>query len=148
MKRIFLIGLLVIASIFAQAQDPFSWNFSAVKTGKGVYELHLSLVLEPGWHIYSQTTPEGGPDPASISFDKNLLVTFEGVIKEVGKLQQKFEPIFGIEVKQYSNSVDFVQVVRKKSSAKTTVNGKVEFMLCDDRQCLPPTKENFSISIK
>ena len=36
----------------------------------------------------------------------------------------------------------------KLNKAATVVKGKVEFMVCDDKQCLPPSEVMFSIPVK
>jgi hypothetical protein len=66
----------------------------------------------------------------------------------VGKLEQHAEPLFGVDVKQFSNKVDFVQVVKVKGNIKTVVAGTIDFMVCNDKQCLPPSSQKFSISLK
>lgn len=150
MKRLFLIvALAAIASLsFAQIKDPVKWSFSSTKKDASTFEIRITATIENGWHIYSQTTPEGGPVPTTIDFVKNPLLTFDGAAKEVGKLEQKHEPLFGVDVKQYSNKVEFVQTVKLKTKAKTVLNGTVEFMSCNDEECLPPTKEKFSITLQ
>ena len=57
-------------------------------------------------------------------------------------------PTLGVSANQYSNKVDFVQVVKVKGKAKTNVTGKLEFQTCDDKKCLPPKTVNFSIALK
>ena len=104
--------------------------------------------MEDGWHIYSQTTPDGGPVPTSVGFTKNPLITVAGGWKEAGKLEQHFEPLFGVDVKQYSGKVDFVRTVTVKPGIKTAFKGNVEFMTCNDTECLPPKTVNFSIELK
>jgi len=54
----------------------------------------------------------------------------------------------GIAAHQYSNKVDFVQVVKLRSNAKTNVSGSVEFQTCDDKKCLPPKTVTFNVSLK
>ena len=139
-------GLGILAK--AQIQNPVQWTFSAKKINATTYEIHMSAAIAGKWHMYSQTTPEGGPLPTTIEFSKNPLVTLEGTAKEVGKLQQKHEPLFGVDVKQYGSKLDFVQTVKLKSPVKTTVAGTIEFMVCDDTQCLPPSTQKFSIPLK
>ena len=56
--------------------------------------------------------------------------------------------LIGVEVYQFSNKVDFVQVVKLKNAVKTTVSGSVEFMTCNDEECMPPKKQPFSIALK
>ncbi len=109
--------------------------------------MHLTATIDKGWHLYSQTTPEGGPVPTSFTFTKNPLLTLNGSVKEVGKLETHFEKLFDVNVKQFSDKVDFVQVVQVKGNVKTNLAGKVEYMVCDDKQCLPPATEQFSISL-
>jgi DsbC/DsbD-like thiol-disulfide interchange protein len=149
MKRLLLVAAMAaIASLsFAQVKDPVKWSFSSKKKDAITYEVRITATIDNGWHIYSQTTPDGGPIPTTIEFTKNPLLVVEGIPKEVGKLEQKHEALFGVDVKQYSNKVEFVQVVKLKGNAKTVVNGTVEFMVCNDRECLPPTKEKFSITL-
>jgi thiol:disulfide interchange protein DsbD len=56
--------------------------------------------------------------------------------------------LFGVDVKQFSNKVDFVQTVKIKGKAKTVLNGSVEFMTCNDHECLPPKTQKFSVALK
>ena len=150
MRKIFLLSVIVLISSlsFAQVKNPVKWTFSSKKIDATTYEVHISATLENGWHIYSQTTPDGGPVPTSIEFTKNPLLNLQGTATETGKLEQRHEELFGVDVKQYSNKVDFVQTVKIKSNVKTTLNGTIEFMTCNDHECLPPTKQQFSIPLK
>ena len=54
----------------------------------------------------------------------------------------------GVSANQYSKTVDFVQTVKLKAKAKTSLNGSVEYQTCDDKKCLPPKTINFSVAIK
>ena len=150
MKKIIPIAFLLLFSniLFAQIQNPVEWTATTKKISDKVYEVHLTANIDKGWHIYSQTTPEGGPVPTSLTFTKNPLLTIEGHAKEVGKMEKHNEPLFGVDVKQFSNSVDFVQLVKLKAPVKTSVNVAVEFMVCNDKQCLPPSTKKFSVALK
>lgn len=148
--KIFILSVTLLLSatvVEINAQSPVTWSYSARKNGDKLYEIHLVAKLEEDWHIYSQTTPEGGPVPTAISFSKNPLVTMEGAIREVGKLEEHFEPLFGVKVKQYSDKVEFVQTIKLKAAVKTAVNGHIQFMVCNDVECMPPSKNTFSISL-
>jgi hypothetical protein len=150
MKRLSFIFLcLVVASqVFSQVKDPVRWTFEAKKISDNTYEVSLTANLDAGWHIYSQTTPEGGPAPTVVSFSKNPLVKLEGAIKEEGKMEQRHEELFGVDVKQYSGKVVFIQTVTLKAKAKTALLGTIEFMTCNNRECLPPKTQKFSVSLK
>lgn len=149
MKKLFLLGLFIGlgASAFAQVKNPVKWSYTAKKITATTYEVHLTATIESGWHIYSQTTPDGGPVKTSIVFTPNPLLTVDGKAKEAGKLEQHHEELFGVDVKQFSNKVDFVQTVKLKAAAKTSVTGSVEFMVCNDKECLPPKTEKFSVAL-
>ncbi len=150
MKKLSFIFLVLSIGVFcnAQVEDPVKWSFSAKKIADKTYEIHLTAAVESGWHIYSQSTPEGGPVPTSISYSKNPLLTIQGEAKEVGKLEKHFEKLFGVEVLQFSKKVDFIQVIKLKTNAKTNVTGKIEFMVCNDEVCQPPKSVPFTILIK
>ena len=151
MKKILLAITFMFCGTFLFAQivsNPVDWTATAKKIGDKTYEIHLTADIKDGWHIYSQTTAAGGPIPTSITFTKNPLVISSGIPKETGKLEKKFEPLFGVDVKQYSDKVDFVQVVKLKANVKTSVAVAVEFMVCNDKQCLPPSTKKFTVALK
>ncbi len=150
MRKIIFLFFILSVSFMATAQikDPVEWMFSAKKINNEDYEIHMTARIDKGWHIYSQSTPEGGPVPTSFIFNKNPLVSLDDKTKEVGTLEKNHEPLFGVEVKQFSNRVDFVQKIKVKGGVKTAFTGSVEFMVCNNVECLPPKTENFTISIK
>ncbi len=147
MKKIVIL-VLTFASFGVYGQSPVKWSFESKKLDAKTYEVRLTVKLNEDWHIYSQSTPDGGPIPTAINFSKNPLLDFEGKITEAGKMEEHFEPLFGVNVKQYSSKVTFVQKIKLKATVKTTLNGNVTFMVCNDEECMPPTKETFSISLK
>jgi DsbC/DsbD-like thiol-disulfide interchange protein len=150
MNRLFILFLIALFPIAgaAQIQQPVKWNYQLKKLTANTYEVHIAATIAKGWHIYSQTTPDGGPVPTSISFSKNPLLELTGTTREDGKLEQRHEPLFGVDVKQYSNTVKFVQTIKVKAKVKTAVTGTVEFMVCNDRECLPPATNKFSLAIQ
>lgn len=147
MKLSLIVCSLVIMGLSTQAQDPVKWTFSSKKIDDKTYEVHLTATVQSPWTIYSQTTPEGGPLPTSFTFSKNPLLILSGKVKEVGTLHKKHEEVFGVDVFYYKDKVDFVQVVKLKTKAKTNLSGKLEYMACDEEQCLPPKEVSFSISL-
>ena len=142
-----LIAFLTGTAGFAQS-DIVQWKFESKKLADKKYEVKLIAMVKDPWHIYSTTTPDGGPLPTKISFTKNPLTALDGSLKEVGKLEQKNEPLFGVDVKQFSNTVVFVQQVKVKGKAKTSLSGSLEYMTCNNQECLPPQTKKFSIALK
>ncbi len=144
----FLFATIFALSSFAQPGNPVSWTFSAKKLAGNKYELRMSANLSKPWHIYSQKTPDGGPEPTQFTFNPNALVTHTGTPTEKGKLQKIHDKNFGVDVLFYSNNVDFLQIVTVKAAIKTNISGKVYYMVCDDSKCLPPTEVPFNIALK
>lgn len=150
MKKIVTAAFLLLFSnmLFAQILNPVSWIATSKKISDKIYEIHVTANINKGWHIYSQTTPDGGPIATNLTFTKNPLLILDGKTKELGKLEQRHEELFGVDVKQFSNKIDFVQVVKLKAPVKTSVDVAVEFMVCNDKQCLPPATKKFTVALK
>ena len=148
MQRIFtafLICLIGLGSL--RAQTPYAWTFSSKKTADKTYEIHCMVDVNAPWHTYSQFTPEGGPVPTKFVFAKNPLFIEAGSVKENGKMITRHEDVFGVDVKYFEGRVDFVQVIKIKSAAKTNCMGTVTFMVCNDQQCLPPVTQKFTVAL-
>jgi len=148
--KVTLLSLLVLvcsAATFAQSNKAVKWSFSAKKIADKVYEVHLTAAVSGDFHIYAQNVGVDGPIPTSFTFTKNPLLMLDGKVKEVGKVVKKNEEVWGGVVNYYEKTVDFVQTVKVKGSAKTNLAGKVEYMVCDNEKCLPPAETTFSVAI-
>ena len=148
MKKLSFLMLLTCAALTVRAQDVVNWTYSAKKIAEKTYELHFSATIQDPWRLYSQTTPAGGPLATKINFDKNPMVILVGKPKEVGRMEKKFEDAFDINVFFYHNQVDFVQLVKVKSAVITSVSGSIDFMACNESQCLPATNTKFKINLQ
>ena len=148
MKKLLLTTLLLvgITTLYAQVQNPVQWKYEAKKKGAN-YEIVITATVENHWHIYSQNTGKNGPVPTSITFKKNPLIAISGKVTETGKLEKVYDKNFATDVLFYSNKVVFTQLVKVKAGVKTNISGIVEYMVCDDEQCLPPTKKTFDIKL-
>jgi thiol:disulfide interchange protein DsbD len=142
-----LLVMMISAVSFAQSSTQVKWAFSSKKIADKTYEVHATAIVTGNWHIYSQNVGVDGPIATSFTFTKNPLVAIDGAPKETGKLIKKNEEVWGGEVRYYENKVEFIQVVKTRSAAKTNVAGKVEYMVCNDEKCLPPSETTFSVAI-
>lgn len=150
MKKITGLAIVLVVALSSQAQmNPVTWSFSAQKTGDKMYEIHLKATLQAHWHLYSQVQPEDAiAIPTAFTITNNPLITVDGKIKEVGKMEVMHDKDLGVSANQYSTTVDFVQKIKLKANVKTNFAGTVEYQTCDDHQCLPPKKVNFSVAIQ
>lgn len=145
-----LMGALIVCLalptlLSAQILKPVHWSYSAKKIGADQYILHMTAQVDEGWHIYAQDAGEG-PVPTSFKFEGNPGAQFTGKVREVGKMKKEFDKNFNSVLKFYENKVDFVQYVKVKPGT-SAVKGTLEYMVCDNRQCLPPKDVDFEIKL-
>lgn len=149
MKKSGLLGILFFTGLAVSAQNPVSWNFSAKKLANNTYEIHLTAAIQNGWHLYSQIQPEDAiAIPTTFTINSNPLFSVNGKIKEIGKMEKFRDEKLDLSANQYSNKVDFVQVVNVRGKIKTNFSGSVEYQTCDDKKCLPPKTVNFNVALK
>lgn len=150
MKKIasLVIMLFSFAAVKAQVENPVSWSFAAVKKSDKIYTVTFTAAVAKPWHIYSQTTPDGGPVPTSFTFKTNPLVTLDGKVSESGKMITVHDKYFGVDVKYYNDKVVFTQTIVLKAAVKTNVTGSLEYMVCNEEKCLPPKTVPFDIKLQ
>lgn len=150
MKIAYLTFLAVIISslsLIAQDHNPVVWSFFSEKTGTDEYTITYSADVEPGWYIYSQHTEPSGPVPTTFYVDDNPNIELVGDVMEEGKKKEGFDDLFGINVIKFSGLVLFRQKIKVKT-AETSFTGALEFMSCDNEQCLPPMEVTFEIPVE
>lgn len=149
MKHLFTILSVLCITLVASAQSSkqVKWSISSKKIADKKYEIHMTATINSGWHMYAQEVGVEGPLPTVFSFTKNPLVNMENKTKEVGKMIKVKEEVWGGIVNYYEKTVDFVQVVTLKGNVKTNLNGKVVFMVCNDRECLPPGEVEINVNV-
>ena len=149
MKKTILSALIVLSGTIAIAQSSkqVNWVYSAKKVADKTYEIHMTATIGGDYHLYAQDAGGDGPIPTAFTFTKSPLFSLDGNVKENGKLVKKFESAWNHNVNYYEKTVEFVQVVKLKSNVKTTLAGKVEFMVCNDRECLPPADVDIKVNI-
>ncbi len=149
MKKIlpFLLFLLSGHVSMSQSEKAVKWIYEVKKISDKTYEVHMTANISGDYHLYAQNVGVDGPAPTTFTFTRNPLIIMDGAVKEVGKVIKKFESVWGGNVSYYEKSVSFVQVVKLKANVKTNLAGRVEFMVCDDKQCLPPANVDIKVSI-
>src|SRR3982751_4828228 len=103
-----LVGLacLLGASALAQPANPVTWNVTVeparAPTGASV-QIRLAAKLESGWHIYSLTTPEGGPTPTSLRLTANPIASQLKVYQP--KPATRFDNTFKVNTEIFEGAV-------------------------------------------
>ena len=148
MKRLFLVIAVSMFTMAAHSQilKPVTWSYAAKRTSKTEATIFVKATIDEGWHLYSQNVKDGGPIKTTFTFPAAKTYTVVGKTIEP-KAVTRYEDTFKMDVSFFEKSVIFQQKV--KLTGKTAiVKGTVEFMTCDDKQCLPPEEVSFSVPVK
>ncbi|MEM1359014.1 MAG: hypothetical protein AAGF89_12485, partial [Bacteroidota bacterium] len=149
MKRLLLLlPLLFSLSLSAQFASPITWEFAHERVEGDVFKLVATATAEEGWAIYSQYTPDGGPVPTSFIWTEGEHYELVGKSVEDGHLKSGMDDLFGVDVMKFLSDepVTFTQQVKVKDYSQP-IELMVEYMCCDDEQCLPPTDEVFTFNL-
>jgi len=148
MKRIFSLSFLLLFNISLKAQilTPVHWSYAAKRLTKTEAVVFIKATIDEGWHVYSQNVKDGGPIKTSFTFPPSISYTLIGNALEPTPITRK-EKVFNMEVSYFEKSVIFQQKIKLKTK-ETTVKGTLEYMTCNDKQCLPPEDIEFSITVK
>jgi hypothetical protein len=148
MKKLLLLVAVLVTSLGANAQleSHVKWSYAAKKTSATEAIVYIKATMDNGWHIYSQNVKEGGPIKTTFTYAPSKEYALAGKTTEPKPIT-KFEKTFGMNVSFFENTAIFQQKVKLKSAKAKSVNGKVEFMTCNDIKCLPPDEVEFSIPL-
>jgi hypothetical protein len=148
MKKLLLLVAVLVTSLGAKAQleSHVKWSYAAKKTSATEAIVYIKATMDNGWHIYSQNVKEGGPIKTTFTYAPSKEYALAGKTTEPKPIT-KFEKTFGMNVSFFENTAIFQQKIKLKSAKAKSVNGKVEFMTCNDIKCLPPDEVEFSIPL-
>jgi hypothetical protein len=141
--RFILVFLYLISNNWSNAQNHVSWEFSYDKLSSSILVIGI---IDEGWHLYSQKTPaNSGPIPVTIN------ITKKKNLKLIGKFQEKLEPheIFDVNFDSKVYLFEYSYLAYQKIKIKNTnqIIGNVQYMVCNDTQCLPPIEVPFTLII-
>lgn len=130
------IFLFVATSLSAQLFNPVKWTTKSVKTGDNTADLIFEATIDMKWHLYSQYFDEGGPVRTNFMFDESDQFELIGKPSESPEPEEVMDEVFKIKVKYFSNKATFVQKIKVNSSQAFTINGSIEYQVCQDDKCV------------
>lgn len=146
-KLILVLTIFVFAIGNSQILEPVKWSTSVKKISDKEYELIATATIEKNWHLYSQNVPENGPIPTTFSFKSSPNYLKKGNTKEdTGHTIN--DPVFDMKIKFFETKALFKQRILIKNKVPLWLNAVVEFMVCDDSRCLPPTEVDLIFEVK
>ncbi|PBJ09341.1 thioredoxin family protein [Flavobacterium sp. ACN6] len=148
MKKLILFIAIFFAmhNLTAQIYDPVSFKTSVKEVDNSSYELSITAQIDKGWHMYSQKVPANGPMPTSFVFAKSKNYTAKGGVVEPNG-HEIDDPIFNMRIKLFETKAVFTQKIERKKNDAFKVKATIEFMVCNDQSCLPPTEREFVFEI-
>lgn len=147
MKKVQLSLALLLCTLVSWAQmvEPVKWSHKVATEGQKLV-VTFTATIEDGYHLYSTEIPDGGPQKTEFAFE-----TIEGA-QTVGQVQlttgkelRHMDENFDMELGYYERSASFEQTFQLTDDTYK-IEGYVLFMSCNDEQCTPPTRYEFSIA--
>ncbi|MGA2185110.1 MAG: cytochrome c biogenesis protein CcdA [Bryobacteraceae bacterium] len=139
------------ATVAYAAQDPVQWSLTPDRTSVapgGTVLARLTATLEPGWHLYSPTTPKGGPIPTSLALAPAPAIASVRIYEP--KPERRFDPNFQLDTETFEKEAVFLLAVEFRKDAPAgalELTAQVRYQSCNDRMCLPPKRKTATASI-
>jgi len=149
----FPITLLVLILIpffsFTQILDPIKWSYQIEQSSPGEATLVMTAHIDKKWHLYSQYIQKDkeGPIATSFNFEKSNNYELVGKVSEPKGIEEN-DPMFNMVIKYFVDKAAFGQKIRILSPKPFSVKGTIDFMTCDDTQCIFPPAAEFSFDLK
>jgi len=148
--RTFLILAAALAPIFAAVEDPVHWTltFDSKSVPPGSKFIgHLTAKIDPGWHLYSLTTPRP-PIATTAVLAENPAVAGFKVYQP--KAIVKLDPTFKVNTETFGEEATFLYEIELKKDAPAgplELTAQVRYQCCNDTMCLPPKKKTAMATI-
>jgi hypothetical protein len=144
---LFVLFLTVCLNSFSQTPNkPVTWTveYKSISATEG--EVVFTAKIDKKWHIYSQRPTDVGPIPTSFTVSANDNVEIVGTAQE-GNAHEEYVAAFDAKVFVFTENAVFKQKIKRKNASAFSLQTALEFMTCNDVQCLPPSTLNFTVEI-
>ncbi len=128
----YVFGFFALAPCMAQIINPVKWSAKVDKITDTEYNLVMNGIIDSGWHLYSQFTPENGPLPAEFKFE-NSKANYElvGKIKE-SPYKKQYNDVFEVDEYYFEKNVTFTQKVKVSNSKLTSIKAMIDYQVCKE----------------
>lgn len=148
LKRLLILTVFIVQNIHVQAEilTPVQWSIHPSQVSGNTFDLVFTAKIDDGWHLYDTDLPKNGPVPTSFHFETQQGVTLNGNAASTTKPTQIMDKTFEMELRWFAKKAVFIQKFNVTHSKTFHLSGYVEYMACNDVNCLPPTRENFEFT--
>src|SRR5215467_2573937 len=134
--RAALLAILCATSGFAQVQH-VQWTLTADPAAPGGKTLlHAAGKVDPGWHLYSASSPAGIPTSFQVGPDSLV----ESIRTYQPPPKRAFDKNFDSDTETYQSDVTFLVELQLKKDAPVgpaDLAVKIRYQTCNDTQCVP-----------
>lgn len=145
-QRILLPLLALTLGVTTLHAQEVGWTGSVEPLGGAEYELRFEAAIPSGFHMYDMGPYEGGPNPTVITLSPEAGVELLGSVEQRTKPHRYFDQMFGMEIGTFSGKALFTQRVRL-TAAQAKVRAAIEWMICDDKSCMPPSDTELTLVV-
>lgn len=145
-QRILLPLLALTLGVTTLHAQEVGWTGSVEPLGGAEYELRFEAAIPLGFHMYDMGPYEGGPNPTVITLSPEAGVELLGSVEQRTKPHRYFDQMFGMEIGTFSGKALFTQRVRL-TAAQANVRAAIEWMICDDKSCMPPSDTELTLVV-
>ena len=137
-------GTLACLPATAQKLNPAHWEITSdpqVAPPGSTVLIKAAVRLDPGWHMYSMTTPKGGGLPLLLSVIPSPPIAKIRLFQP--KPVRKMDPAFGVETETYEGEPVFyirAEMAGDAPAGPVELTANVTYSVCRDTICLPPRK--------
>ncbi len=147
-----VLGLLAVGlSVSAQRLDPIKWSLAvepqAAPPGAKVLA-RLTARIDPGWHLYSMSTPKGGPIPTTIRLPDQPALAGWRIYQP--QPVRKFDPNFKLATEVFDGDVFFlleIELAKAASAGPLELTAQARYQACDEKQCLLPVRKTATVTL-
>ena len=131
-------ALLFLNSISLLGQfttPPLQWSKELIQESDSVYRLEITALIEDGWHLYSQFTPEGGSLPTELEFiDAGVAFELLGKTEE-SETETAYSDVFEVDERFFKKRAVFTQKIKPLQEVYS-VEVMVYYQVCKE-VCIP-----------
>ncbi len=142
---------LLLGAACAQRLDPVQWSLSveppASPPGSKVLA-RLTATIDPGWHLYSLSTPKG-PIPTTVRLLDNPAIARYQIYQPRPDVQ--FDPNFKVDTETFQKEVVFllnIELAKNAPPGPLEITAQARYQACDARQCLIPVRKPASATVR
>ena len=145
MKKTFALLFFLFISAVAAMQAQVQFKVTQKKVSPTEVDLIFTGTIARGWHVYSTDVEDGGPTKATFNIDAASGARLKGGLQAGPGVKRKMDPVFQMEVSYFENSCTFTQRI-ELTEKDYRLEGYLQYGACDDRNCLPPTSVECTVS--